>query len=112
MTTFRIKNPECASVKGFLTGNFVAAERIDRRNSRIMSELFHRTQTGQIKGFFLVSATDFKVYHRSPKKAGFIQLSSGYFSNGELIPCYDRQFETAEEMEKEGYTSGIYAIIE
>ena len=105
------QKPEYASVKGFLTGNFTSAERIDKRNQCIMYELFHRTQAGQIKGFYLLSDTDFKAYHRSPKQAGYIQLSSGFYKNGELYPCYDCQFKTAEEMEKEGYPSGNYAII-
>ena len=111
METFRLKSAHDASIKGIRTGNFKSAERIDKRNQSIMYELFHRTQAGQIKGFYLLSDTDFKAYHRSPKQAGYIQLSSGFYKNGELYPCYDCQFKTAEEMEKEGYPSGIYAII-
>lgn len=32
----RIKNPEFSSTKGFLTGNFRSAEKIDLRNDSIM----------------------------------------------------------------------------
>ena len=108
---FRIKDGRNAAIKMLHTGDSKASDRINGRNAAIMGELFRRTQAGQIKGFFLLSDTDFKAYHRSPKKAGFIQLSSGFYKNGELIPCYDVQMQTVEDMEREGYPSGVYAII-
>ena len=108
---FRIKNGRNAAIKLLHTGDAKAPDRISGRNAAIMGELFRRTQAGQIKGFFLVSDTDFKAYHRSPKRDGFIQLSSGFYKNGELIPCYDVQLLTAEDMECEGYPSGVYEII-
>lgn len=108
---FRIKNGRNAAIKMLHTGDAKASDRIIGRNAAIMRELFRRTQAGQIKGFFLVSDTDFKAYHRSPKRDGFIQLSAGFYKYGELIPCYDVQLLTAEDMEREGYPSGVYAII-
>lgn len=108
---FRIKNGRNAAIKLLHTGDAKTSDRISKRNAAIMGDLFRRTQAGQIKGFFLVSDTDFNAYHRSPKRDGFIQLSAGFYKNGELIPCYDVQLLTAEDMEREGYPSGVYAII-
>lgn len=108
---FRIKDGRNAAIKMLHTGDSKASDRINGRNAAIMGELFRRTQNGQIKGFFLVSNTEFKAYHRSTKQDGFIQLSAGFYKYGELIPCYDVQMQTADDMEREGYPSGVYAII-
>jgi len=82
-----------------------------KRNDLIMERLFNDTKAGKIKGFFLVSDKDFKAYHRSTKEPGKIQLSSGYYKEGELIPCYDIQMDAPLDMFYEGYSSGIYQII-
>lgn len=107
----RIKDGHNASIKFFRTGNSVSTEKIINRNEAIIKELFNRTQAGTIKGFYLASDKSFKAYHRSPKNPGMIQLSVGFYRNGELIPEYDIQMQTATEAIREGYTSGIYQII-
>ena len=86
-------------------------EKDTKRNDLIMTRLFEDTKNGIIKGFYLVSDKDFKAYHRSTKEAGKIQLSSGFYENGELIPCYDIQLDTPFDMIYEGYSSGLYQII-
>ena len=91
--------------------NYPDYERDDARNDSKMKRLFSDTLTGKIKGFYLVSDETFKAYHKSPKKAGFIQLSYGFYRNGELIPCGDIQIETFKDLTREGYTSGYYEII-
>ena len=87
----RIKDGHNASIKFFRTGNSRSTEKIINRNETIIKELFNRTQAGQIKGFYLVSDKQFKAYHRSPKNPGMIQLSVGFYRDGELIPTYDIQ---------------------
>jgi len=52
-----------------------------------------------------------KMFHRSPKKEGFIQLSSGFYKNGELYPCYDIQLKDFDDLTREGYESGFYDVI-
>jgi len=81
------------------------------RNDLIMQRLFDDTKTGKIKGFYLVSDKDFKAYHRSTKEPGKVQYSSGFYRDGELIPCYDIQMTIPLDMFMEGYSSGIYRII-
>ena len=110
-TKFRYKDGHNAAVKALHTRNFIPEERLDRRNTAIITELFNRTQNGLIKGFYLVSDTSFKAYHRSSKEAGKIQLSSGFYKDGQLYPCYDCQFLTAAEAIREGIEPGNYAII-
>lgn len=107
----RIKNGHNAAIKGFKTGCFKAAEDISSRETAIITELFNRTASGIIKGFYLVDSETFKAYHRSTKEAGKIQLSSGYYKNGKLYPTSDAQFTTAADAIRYGVTSGNYAII-
>lgn len=107
----KIKNGRNASIKFLRTGNSVSTEKIMNRNDAIIKELFSRTQVGAIKGFYLVSDTEFKAYHRSPKNPGMIQLSVGFYRDGELIPTYDVQMQTATDAIREGVTSGIYQLI-
>lgn len=107
----RIKNLEAVTIKAFQTGDFTKADRDSDRNDAIITRLFNDTMTGKIKGFFLISDTYFKAYHRSPKQPETIQLSAGFYKNGELYPTYDVQLKTAKEALKEGYDSGKYEII-
>lgn len=107
---YRIKELHDAAVR-FLKTRYPAYEKDARRNDLIMMRLFNDTKAGKIKGFYLVNSRDFKAYHRSTKQPGAVQLSSGFYENGELIPCYDIQMETAADLIREGYAAGIYKEI-
>lgn len=104
---YRIKNLHDAAIRS-LKADYPGYDRDSARNDLIITRLFNDTQNGIIKGFFLVSDKTFKAYHKSPKEAGKIQLSSGFYRNGELIPCSDAQLETAADLISYGYSSGIY----
>ena len=110
---YRIKNLHDATKRMFNAKNFnyPALDKYSRRNDLIIERLFNDTMTGKIKGFYLVSDESFKAYHRSTKEAGKIQYSYGFYKNGELIPCGDCQFSTFKELDREGYSSGIYREI-
>jgi len=112
--TYRIKNMYNSTLRMFHAKGFKYPrhDRDDARNDAIMTRLFRDTQEGIIKGFYLVSNDQFKAYHRSPKKAGFIQFSVGFYRDGELIPTYDVQMQTAKDMIREGYESGHYKVID
>ena len=107
----RIKNLEAVTIKAFQTGDFTKADRDSDRNNAIITRLFNDTMSGKIKGFYLISETSFKAYHRSPKQADTIQLSVGFYKFGNLYPTYDVQLKTAEDALREGYESGLYEII-
>lgn len=111
LTKFRYKDGTNASLKAFRAGDFIPEERLSRRNDAIITELFNRTQNGTIQGFYLVDSKYFRAYHRSPKERGKIQLSIGYYHNGELVPTSDAQFETAADAIRYGVYCGNYAII-
>lgn len=110
---YRIKNLHdgCCRMIRAKNFNYPRYDKDCRRNDLIISRLFNDTKAGIIKGFYLVSDEDFKAYHRSTKEAGKIQLSSGFYRDGELIPCYDVQMATADDLIKEGYPSGFYKTI-
>lgn len=107
----RIKDLEHGTIKAFHTGNFDRVDKETNRNDAIITRLFNDTLTGKIKGFYWISDKYFKAYHRSPKQAGFIQLSVGFYRDGELYPTYDLQFKTAKEALHEGYNPGYYELI-
>jgi hypothetical protein len=108
----RIKNLESGSIKMFhCGGEFPRYFQDCERNDLKIKRLFEDTQKGIIKGFYLIDKKNFRAYHRSPKKDGFIQLSSGFYKNGELFPCYDVQMKNFEDLTREGYNSGFYDII-
>ena len=107
---YRIKNLHDAAIRS-LKADYPGYDRDSDRNNAIITRLFHDTAAGTIKGFYLVSDKTFKAYHKSTKEADKIQLSSGYYDNGELIPCYDVQLSTAADLIREGYASGIYKTI-
>lgn len=86
-------------------------EKLNRKNEAIMAYLFNATMNGIIKGFHLVDNETFKAYHRSTKEDNCIQLSMGYYKNGELIPTCDVQLHNIKEMEREGYPHGIWEVI-
>lgn len=106
----KIKNLELASYRCF-NGSYKQFEKYNDRNEIKLKKLFNDTKAGTIKGFYLVSDKEFKAYHRSPKEPGKIQLSVGFYKNGELIPTYDVQMETFNDLTKEGYDAGIYETI-
>lgn len=109
---FRIKDLHRAAKKCIRSiGKYKPYDRGSDRNDKIMSWLFAKTKNGQIKGFYLDNDSQFKAYHRSTKENGKIQYSYGFFRDGELIPCGDVQMGTAEDLIREGYSSGIYKII-
>lgn len=112
MKIVRLKDGTNASTKAFLTGNCISTDRLTARNESVLCDLFRRTASGLIKGFYLIDNTDFKAIHRSPKQDGFLQLSAGFYKNGDFYPCYDIQMQTAKDLIREGLPSGLYAIIE
>lgn len=107
---FKIKNLEIASYRCF-NGSTKQFDKYDAHNTAIMKKLFDDTKSGAIKGFYLVSDKHLKAYHRSPKEAGKIQLSVGFYKDGDLIPTYDVQMETFNDLTREGYDPGRYEII-
>lgn len=52
--------------------------------------------------------TSVTAYHRSPKKAGFIQESHYHIIDGEILPDYDIQHENLKSVLDEGIKSGCY----
>lgn len=107
---YRIKDLTIHSYRCF-EGNWTRYEKLEAHNEAIMKTLFKDLQTGIINGFYLVSDKEFKLYHRSTKKAGAIQLSYGHYQNGDLIPCGDCQLYDFSDFSREGYPSGTYQTI-
>lgn len=108
--TFRIKDLEIASYRCF-NGSTKQFDKYEARNNAMIKKLFQDTQNGTIKGFYLVSDTQFRAYHRSTKEAGKIQLSAGYYKDGELFPTYDVQMTSFQDLTREGYEAGTYKTI-
>ncbi len=109
---YRIKDLHDAAVRNLKShGGYRRYDVLSDRNDLIIANLFNRTMAGAIKGFYLHSESVFHAYTRSTKEAGRIQYSYGFYRDGELIPCGDVQMETAKDLIREGYSSGIYEEI-
>lgn len=107
---FRIKDLTIHSYRCF-GGNWTRYEKLEAHNEAIMKTLFKGLQAGSINGFHLVSNKEFKLYHRSTKNPGAIQLSYGFYKDGELIPCGDCQLYDYSDFSREGYPAGTYQTI-
>lgn len=108
---YRIKDLTIHSYRCFNTGSDKVYDRIESHNEAIMRKLFNDLQDGTIKGFYLVSDKEFKLYHISTKQENRIQYSYGFYREGQLIPCGDCQFETFKDLLREGYSNGTYETI-
>lgn len=108
---FHIRNLEIPAYRTF-NGSDKQFEKYNSRNDIIMKKLFQDTKNGIIKGFYLISDKELKAYHKSTKEPGKIQLSVGFYKDGELYPTYDVQMESFEDLDREGYDAGKYATIE
>jgi len=107
---YRIKDLTIHSYRCF-EGSWTRYEKLEAHNESIMKSLFKDLQAGKIGGFYLVSDKEFKLYHRSTKEAGAVQLSYGFYKDGELIPCGDCQLYDFSDFTREGYPSGTYQTI-
>ncbi len=111
MQVVRLKNLHDAACRNIrCMGMYKEYEKADNRNKAILEEVFNRLIREEYNYFALISNESFKCYTRSPKNDNCIQLSAGFYKNGELYPTYDRQFFSAEEMISEGCQSGIYKV--
>lgn len=111
-TVIRIRNLYDAAIKSLKSGGKDKSYKklLDHNNS-IMRDAFRRIMAGEIKGLHYISETSFKYYHRSTKQENTIQLSSGFYRDGELYPCYDVQMKTPDDLLREGYPSGLWEIV-
>ena len=109
----RLKNLHDAACRDIRSlGHYPKYDKYSDRNDMIMKRLFNELMDGKIKvvAFKDPEHKDFKCYHKSVKKENSVQLSSGFFKNGEFYPTYDVQFTSFNEMAREGWPSGIWEI--
>ena len=111
MIKLKLKSGSDAAKKALKTGNWAALDAIEERNRATVTELYHRIKAGSIKGIYLQSDNTFIAIHRSTKSQDCLQISRGYYNDGELVPLSDYQAETPEEIQ-ERMQKGIYKIIE
>ncbi len=105
----RLKNLQDAACRNIRSiGNFPDYEKYSERNDLIMKRLFQDLVDGKVDFVNHVDETYFKCYHRSPRENVLIQLSCGYWKNGELIPCNHVNINSFDDLLDEGYPTGIW----
>ena len=107
-----------ATIKGFRTGDWSEAERIDKHNEEVLRDLFEKLVNGEINVFFSRYETKPRnedrwesctAWHRSTRPGVLVQESHMWFKNGECIPCSHQNLNSFEElMDHNGYTLGTY----
>nr|WP_297765784.1 hypothetical protein [uncultured Butyrivibrio sp.] len=109
----RLKNLHDAACRDIRTlGRYPKYEKYSARNDALMKRIF----TGLMEGRITVVAykdperKDFKCYHKSVKEVNSVQLSSGFFKDGNLYPTYDVQLLSFEEMQREGWPEGVWEV--
>ena len=78
-------------------------EAAEQEHRRIYTNLFDDVMSGRIDAFSIYTRGDSQngnrqIYHRSPKQAGYMQISYIWYRNGEMIPTMDEQVNTAADM--------------
>ena len=98
----------CRNIRSL--GKYKPYEKYSDRNDLIMRKLFNDLVDGKIDTINHVDDTFFKCYHRSTREGHLVQLSAGFYRNGELIPDYHVNIDSFEDLLREGYPSGIWEI--
>lgn len=105
----RFKNLQDAACRNIRSlGNYPDYEKYSERNDLLMKRLYEDLISRKIDAINYLDDTYFKCYHRSTREGVLVQLSIGYWSNGELIPCCHINICCFEDLLKEGYPSGIW----
>ena len=78
-------------------------EEAEAKHNRIYTDLFQKVMSGELDAFSIFTRGDEyngnrQIYHRSPKKPGYMQISYIWYHNGALHPTMDEQVKTAAEM--------------
>ncbi len=109
----RLKNLHDAACRNIRSlGKYEDYDKFSERNDAIMKRLFAELMDGKVK---IVAFNDpdkkvFKCYHKSVKESGCVQLSSGFYKNGEFYPTYDIQMPDFEKMKDEGWPTGVWEV--
>lgn len=107
----RIKNLHDAAVRNLRSmGRYQKFEEYNDKNHAIMNRLFNDLCEGKISYIHLKNDTMFRCYHRSTRDGVKVQLSCGFYKDGELIPTNHVNINSFYDFTKEGFSSGIYEV--
>ena len=106
---FKIRNLSDASVKNIRSiGKYKKWEKYHNRNLILMKNAYNKLVTGEVDWVYLVSDEKFACLHRSVRDGVLVQFSHGWIRNGKLIPTYHDDINSFEDLQNEGFSSGIW----
>ena len=105
----RFKNLHDAACRNIRSiGKYKPYEKFSERNDLIMKRFYNDLVDGKIDAINHVDDTYFKCYHRSTRPGHLVQLSVGFYKNGELYPTYHVNIDSFEDLLREGYPQGLW----
>lgn len=103
----RIKDLSDAATRSLRNG-YKRYDTLVEREEMVVSRIFAELLSGRADVLYKDDGKDLKVYHRSPKKEGYIQLSVADIREGKLIPVRDSQFLSPKDMYDGGIDPGVW----
>ena len=106
-------------IKMFQSADFECPEYDEARQKleEVYTELYQKLMTGSIDCFWMFTDGDEsngqqRIYTRSIKQPGCVQISYIWYRDGEIIPTMDEQAWTAEEMIRKSSPDNVKIFIE
>lgn len=105
----RIKNLHDAACRNIRSiGKYKPYEKFSDRNDMVMKRLLNELIEGNIDSITLKDDKAFHCLHRSPRAGVLVQLSVGWWKDGNIDPSYHVNINSFEDLRKEGYPSGVW----
>jgi hypothetical protein len=108
----RLKNLHDAACRNIrCIGKYKPYEKYSDRNDLIMKRLLNELIAGEIDIISLKDSERFECLTRSPREGVLVQLSVGWWKDGNVDPSYHVNINSFEDLSREGFPSGIWEII-
>lgn len=105
----RFKDLGDASVRCLLSEDkYPKYEKYLERNNLLMKRMYTDILSGKLNYIGFRNETHFECLHRSTREGHLLQLSVGFYRNGKLYPDYHVNIDSFEELEREGFYSGVW----
>ena len=108
----RFKNLHDAACRNIRSiGRYKPYEKYSERNDLLMKRFYNELVHGKIDAINYIDEVYYKCYHRSTREGVLVQLSIGYWNEGNLIPQCHVDIRNFNELLDEGYPSGYWEVV-
>ena len=105
----RLKNLHDAACRNIRSiGKYKPYEKFSDRNDLIMKRLLSELIDGKCDYVTLKDSERFICLHRSPREGVLVQLSVGWWKDGNVDPSYHTNINSFDDLRREGFPEGVY----